>query len=89
MNTMIPNQVRLSLDLDDLPTRSIQVSSEELALTGGQRRRCENVGGRPIFSNRQAPSICNPTCRRIGTRWNGQWVTVARGRASVCSCCRR
>ena len=34
MNAMIPNKVRFDLNLNDLPTRAIQVSYNELSLSG-------------------------------------------------------
>ena len=35
MNTMIPNQLKFDLDLQDLPSRAMSVSSEVLSLSGG------------------------------------------------------
>jgi hypothetical protein len=84
METMIPNELRLGLNFGDLPARATQVSQGELALSGGG---CQDAGGKPIFNQSQARTVCNQVCRSIGTRWNGQWRTVSNNRASVCGCC--
>jgi hypothetical protein len=74
MKTMIPNEVRFGIDLNDLPARATQASSEALSLTGGACIKAFNRGktvGGPDQGN--AKRFCEPTCRYFGKAYTGEF----------------
>jgi hypothetical protein len=81
---MIPNKVKLGLDLSDLPARATQVSQGLRMILGGA---CQNVAPSPIWDQADANNKCEKICRWNGAKWNGQWKTIIPGKASVCTCC--
>lgn len=76
---------RVSLNLDDLPARAVQVYQETRLILGG---KCVNIAPAPIWNQRDANSKCEKICRWNGGRWNGQWKTIVPNKASACTCCR-
>ncbi|BAZ08889.1 hypothetical protein NIES4071_06950 [Calothrix sp. NIES-4071] len=48
-----------------------------------------DIGAGPIWNNNDAKRLCPGICRSVRLKWNGQWKTVVRGKASVCGCVRR
>ena len=89
MNAIIPNKLKFDLDLQDLPARATQVSSEALSISAGSG--CVNYRvfypeeGRPAtvfdYSESQVEGTCRRTCREdspsVDSR-NLYWY---------CSCC--
>ena len=68
MKTMIPNQLKFDLDLQDLPARATQVSSEALSLSAGGRVLWVDSGStKEAIDDRlgyegSAYSYCNVVC---------------------------
>lgn len=55
-------------------------------ILGGQCKTPTDVNAGPIFSDKEAQSICAATCENKGG-WNGNWKTTTPGTQSVCACC--
>jgi hypothetical protein len=97
MNTMIPTELRFDLDLQDLPARAVEVSSEALSLSGGYNRCyknstcCDVLGRIPMVYNAWdniLAKYCPSTCRTSPfSKWNGQGNAGSNGIA-VCGCCK-
>ena len=75
MNIIIPNELSFDFDLNDLPARATQVSSEALNLPGGG---CGDYAvynifttGRPNVS--KAAEACPRVCRPFGLKFNGNF----------------
>jgi hypothetical protein len=95
MKTMIPNEVRFGIDLNDLPARVTQVSSEEaLSLTGGSFSICRDYTNtkKRVVSPRisEAKLFCEPTCRSFRLKYSGQFSFRRQGPYQYqifCNCC--
>ena len=102
MNTIIPNELSFSSDLDDLPARVTQVSSEEFILSGG-RLVCDKIylawnNGRGAavtideISIGRASDYCRQSCPNLGSKYlgsGGEFNTATRFLGIyMCNCCR-
>jgi hypothetical protein len=66
MNTMIPTELRFDLDLQDLPARATQVSSDALSkVSGGGGCRLVKTNELAIFytPNRPLEPLCKKFCK--------------------------
>jgi hypothetical protein len=68
MNTMIPNEIRFGLDLQDLPVRASHISIEKLVITGAQQ----------IIN--EVPVLCTKAFRpKVGYRVGGKGENTCPG----------
>jgi hypothetical protein len=100
MDTIIPNEVRFDLDLQDLPARAVEVSSEALSLSGGYNRCYKNSTCCDVFGRNDTGMgginalnyLCGYVCSTSNfPRWNGHGHNSARLGTTplvVCGCCR-
>ena len=95
MKTIIPSELRFDVNLNDLPSRAIQISQDELGLSGGLR--CQWLGRNVILekgiSRATFWSIANQACPGLCRSYNHRFNTNRRYRARrrnsrlQCSCC--
>jgi N-acetylmuramic acid 6-phosphate (MurNAc-6-P) etherase len=73
MNTMIPNKLKFDLDLNDLPARVTQVSSEALSLSAAGRLAYVDSGLTAAQAGQKGfktiTILCESACRRANTQY--------------------
>lgn len=65
MNTIIPNEVRFDLDLQDLPARAVGVSSDALGKVSGAG--CKLINTSKKFTGGTLEGYCQAWCGLVGT----------------------
>jgi hypothetical protein len=94
---MIPNTLQFGLDLNDLPARATQVSSEEvLSISGGACIWASRVGvTNPYDDIRELWSasyqICPGICNSYLLKWTNdrrERVRARKGQTIECKCCK-
>lgn len=94
MNMMIPNKLNFDFNLNDLPARATQVSSEALNLSGGGCVEAWNFWGGSAYkgvdgSQNEMNPICRRICREVGRKFTGHYAArpIVGGTSPVCRCC--
>jgi hypothetical protein len=64
MNTIIPNEVRFDLDLQDLPARAVGVSSDALGKVSGAG--CKLINTQNRFNGGKLEGFCKQFCGVVG-----------------------
>ena len=89
MNTIIPNELSFSFDVNDLPARAMQVSTEALSLPGGSCYSNDygiTYAPGPVGGGRYA-NACRRSCGGRGKLWNGRWSWWEGRVKIICGCC--
>ena len=101
MKTMIPNQLKFDLDLQDLPARASETTLEALSLTGGLNEYCKDYelranGGKGArtpytYNGNLAYRDCARACGSVAIKVRNKLLTPPGGTGYDaywgCECC--